>query len=469
MSEPQSPQPRRRSSSSPGPAAGRGPSAGARRPPPWNMTALIIGSPRTAGPQPREIRMAARPSRDPAQQTAHPAAQRDGRLAPRGQRNALVEDTEAPRLDLLEQREVDAPHDPRRHERARVGRGKRRPRPGVVLARARGLGGHEAYEGLAVAADLEILRAHPGGPEVLLRDVDPAAAGIGADVADDVGELQRHAEAHRVLVRARVGVAEDLDAAQAHGRGHAVAVRRQVLERLVRRALQVHLAALDDRLEGRARQAELPHGGGELPRDRVLGRAVGLVAARDVAAPGGQPGALRAGVGAEVGDVVHGAAERVDRVERLATGARQREKRVVEVRAALARDPRGQPDQAHRAATCAPAATRAYPWAANQRTASCNASRGSVCGSPSSRTAFVGEKYMRLRAMRTAVRGTAGGRPVSSVANMRPRMKSTIIWPVGVGFTSQGPMGADGLTMTTGSPRAARSIATRSARNFEAL
>src|SRR5216117_3742896 len=91
---------------------------------------------------------------------------------------------------------------------------------------ARGLGGHEAYEGVAVAADLEILRAHPGGPEVLLRDVDPAAAGIGADVADDVGELQRHAEAHRVLARARVGVAEDLDAAQAHGRGHAVAVRR---------------------------------------------------------------------------------------------------------------------------------------------------------------------------------------------------------------------------------------------------
>jgi len=37
--------------------------------------------------------------------------------------------------------------------------------------------------------------------------------------------------------------------------------------------------------------------------------------------------------------------------------------------------------------------------------------RGSVCGSPSSRTAFVGEKYMRLRAMRTAVRGTAGGGP----------------------------------------------------------
>jgi len=48
-------------------------------------------------------------------------------------------------------------------------------------------------------------------------------------------------------------------------------------------------------------------------------------------------------------------------------------------------------------------------------------------------------------------------------------MKSTTIWPVGVGFTSQGPIGADGLTITTGSPRRARSIAMRSARNFEAL
>jgi len=52
---------------------------------------------------------------------------------------------------------------------------------------------------------------------------------------------------------------------------------------------------------------------------------------------------------------------------------------------------------------------------------------------------------------------------------MRPRMKSTIICPVGVGLTSQGPTGAEGLTITTGSPRPASSTATRSARNFDAL
>ena len=59
--------------------------------------------------------------------------------------------------------------------------------------------------------------------------------------------------------------------------------------------------------------------------------------------------------------------------------------------------------------------------------------------------------------------------PVSSEAIILPRRKSTIIWPVGVGFTSQGPTGAEGLTMTTGAPRAATSRATSSATNLEAL
>ena len=60
-------------------------------------------------------------------------------------------------------------------------------------------------------------------------------------------------------------------------------------------------------------------------------------------------------------------------------------------------------------------------------------------------------------------------RPVSTEPIILPSRKSTIICPVGVGLTSHGPMGADGLTMTTGAPRAAHSSATRSARNLEAL
>ena len=55
------------------------------------------------------------------------------------------------------------------------------------------------------------------------------------------------------------------------------------------------------------------------------------------------------------------------------------------------------------------------------------------------------------------------------VANIRPHMKSTTICPVGVGLTSQGPTGADGFTMTTGTPWPASSRASCSDRNFERL
>ena len=58
---------------------------------------------------------------------------------------------------------------------------------------------------------------------------------------------------------------------------------------------------------------------------------------------------------------------------------------------------------------------------------------------------------------------------MSSVANILPWRKSTIIWPVGVGLTSHGPIGVEGFTITTGSPLRAKPRATCSARNFDAL
>jgi len=78
----------------------------------------------------------------------------------------------------------------------------------------------------------------------------------------------------------------------------------------------------------------------------MLGAAAQLVAARDVAAPALELGPLRGAIDAtlvaEVGDVVDRPAERVDRIERVAPAARQREKGVVEVRAAFACEPGGQ-------------------------------------------------------------------------------------------------------------------------------
>ena len=46
---------------------------------------------------------------------------------------------------------------------------------------------------------------------------------------------------------------------------------------------------------------------------------------------------------------------------------------------------------------------------------------------------------------------------------------STTMRPVGVGLTSRGPIGVEGLTMTTGRPSAAISVTACSARNFERL
>src|SRR5207249_7406555 len=51
------------------------------------------------------------------------------------------------------------------------------------------------------------------------RDVDTAATGIGADVADDIRQLERDAEVHRVVTSVAVGVTEDLDGRQPHGGG----------------------------------------------------------------------------------------------------------------------------------------------------------------------------------------------------------------------------------------------------------
>src|SRR5207244_1626337 len=121
-----------------------------------------------------------------------------------------------------------------------------------------------------------------------------------ADVAHDVGELQRLAEVDRVLPRARIGVAEDLDAAEPHGRGYAIAVRLEVLGRLVADALEVHLAAVDDRLQRGARNRIGGDGGLELAGDRMDRRGAALEAARDVLAPAGEAGPLGGRITAEI-------------------------------------------------------------------------------------------------------------------------------------------------------------------------
>jgi hypothetical protein len=91
---------------------------------------------------------------------------------------------------------------------------------------------------------------------VLGGQVHPSLGEIGRDVANDVGELQRHPEVHGVGARAGVAVAEDLDADQANRRGDAAAVLRQRMKGRITRLGKVHLHAIDQILEGLPRQAE---------------------------------------------------------------------------------------------------------------------------------------------------------------------------------------------------------------------
>src|SRR5208283_1021792 len=59
--------------------------------------------------------------------------------------------------------------------------------------------------------------------------------------------------------------------------------------------------------------------------------------------------------------------------------------------------------------------------------------------------------------------------PVSRNAGILPLRKSTIVFPVGVGFVSWGPIGVEGYTMTAGTPLAMNECTTSSAINFDRL
>src|SRR5207245_6173404 len=124
---------------------------------------------------------------------------------------------------------------------------------GVGLTGAAGLMGHQPREPVTVPPLDQILLADAELLEVLPGDVDPPGPRVDADVAHDVRELQRGAELHRVVARARIGVAEDLDAAEADRRGAAVAVGIEVLGRVVADAPEAQRGGVADRPKRRGR------------------------------------------------------------------------------------------------------------------------------------------------------------------------------------------------------------------------
>src|SRR5271157_4942731 len=59
--------------------------------------------------------------------------------------------------------------------------------------------------------------------------------------------------------------------------------------------------------------------------------------------------------------------------------------------------------------------------------------------------------------------------PVSRNAGILPLRKSTMVFPVGVGFLSMGPIGVEGHTITAGTPLPMNERTSHSARNFDRL
>ncbi len=215
----------------------------------------------------------------------------------------------------------------------------------VVLVGARRLEGHELDEPGRVPALRQIVRGHAEAPQVLLREVDAPDARVHLDVAQDVGDLERDAQVHRVLARPRVRVAEDLDAAEPHRGGHAIAVGIERVEGLVGGMVHVHLHPRDDLLERGARDREAADRHLQPLAGRMLGPP--LVDARDLLAPAPELQALLLAVRHLVHRVVHDAAEGVARVDGLALGPRQAEERVEEVRATLAGEARDELVRVH--------------------------------------------------------------------------------------------------------------------------
>src|SRR5574343_1269468 len=171
---------------------------------------------------------------------------RKPKLARRRQRNALVQDLKILAPDLIEERAVNRCND--------------QPGALVLAVNSRQLGKGllvvffgplilELHQRRKVVRILSVQDV--GGRDIELlqlvhRDIDAATPGILADVADDVGELEGHAQIVGVFLRLAVLVAKDFGSKQADHTGDTVAIERQPLEIEIARLLEVHLHAVDD-------------------------------------------------------------------------------------------------------------------------------------------------------------------------------------------------------------------------------
>ncbi len=161
----------------------------------------------------------------------------------------------------------------------------------------------------------------PGRPQLLARQIEPPQRRVLVEIAQDIGQLQRAAE---MMGERKAGLA--LHAEHPH-RQPADRAGDPVAVKIERGAVggadigdHVHLHAGDHGEEILALEIEAAH---RLRQAGKLRRRRAGIKRLDIAAPLRQRGAPWLARARIVGDVVDGAAERIDFEHRLALGARQ--------------------------------------------------------------------------------------------------------------------------------------------------
>src|SRR5450631_1173573 len=149
---------------------------------------------------------------------------RDPRLVQRCERDATVENAKSVALDLGEQRAIHGGHHQPRALGAPVTPGERRERLRIEGPRAFDLVRHQRQESGRELAPEDVRIADAETPQFVLRQIDAAALRVLADVADDVGELERDAEFAGIRSRGGFFVTEYLRRQQSDNSGNAVAV-----------------------------------------------------------------------------------------------------------------------------------------------------------------------------------------------------------------------------------------------------
>src|SRR6185437_1490645 len=202
-------------------------------------------------------------------------------------RRCGAENVELLVLEFPQQPPVDGAHEFGGDHRAAVFGRQRLTRQLIELFRARGHAFGQRAKAVAVLEIQNLLLADVETREFGLRQINPPALRIDADIAKDVGQLERFAEVNGVIAAGRVVITENLDAQKANDRRHAIAIKLELLVIFVTLDFQVHFAAANQFIEKRERQTKFPRHGLQLAVHDEL-RLAAFAGLADIVAPGGE-------------------------------------------------------------------------------------------------------------------------------------------------------------------------------------